>query len=145
MTSSIVIDASFTYRLLLPGPSQATLRQLMAGWVKDSLRIYTPTLWTYEITSAISKGVRFGLFSEASGKELLRQAFQMELQIVNPDSNQANSAFQWSRRLNRANAYDCFYLGLAQSLDSELWTSDQKLVNAVNESWVRYAESANAI
>jgi len=117
----------------------------MTDWLKNSVHLHTPTLWTYEITSAITKGVRFGLLSEATGRELLAQVFQLDLQIVSPDTSQANAEFQWSRRLDRANAYDCFYLSLAEALETDLWTSDQKLVNAVNQPWVHYAESANAI
>ncbi len=43
-------------------------------------------------------------------------------------------------RLNRAAAYDSFYLALAESLGCELWTADQRLHNAVDLPWVRLAE-----
>lgn len=145
MTSSIIIDASFTYRLLVPGPSQSGLRALMTSWIREPRRIHAPTLWAYEITSAVTKGVRFGLFSEALGKELIDQAFQLDIEIVSPSIELANGAYEWSRRLERANAYDCFYLSLAERLKTELWTCDQKLANAVNQPWVRYAENPSAI
>ena len=40
-------------------------------------------------------------------------------------------------RLNRAAAYDSFYLALAETLGSELWTTDNHLYNAAAQPWVR--------
>jgi predicted nucleic acid-binding protein len=42
----------------------------------------------------------------------------------------------WTRRLNRAAAYDSFYLAVAESLGCELWTADQRLSKAVDLPWV---------
>jgi predicted nucleic acid-binding protein len=39
-------------------------------------------------------------------------------------------------QLKRAAAYDSFYLALAETLRSELWTADKRLVNAAGVSWV---------
>ena len=49
------------------------------------------------------------------------------------------SAFAWTRRLNRAAAYDSFYLALAEGLQCDLWTADRRLFNAVDLPWVHLA------
>ena len=44
---------------------------------------------------------------------------------------------------NRAAAYDSFYLALAEGLDCELWTADERLHNAAGVAWVKLLEEAN--
>jgi hypothetical protein len=39
---------------------------------------------------------------------------------------------------DRAAAYDSSYLALAESLQCDLWTMDERLRNAVNLPWVRW-------
>jgi predicted nucleic acid-binding protein len=46
-------------------------------------------------------------------------------------------AFDWTRRLRRAAAYDSYYLALADLLKCDLWTADQHLVDAAAVPWVR--------
>ncbi len=39
----------------------------------------------------------------------------MSVEIVQPDDAQLQKAFDWTLRLNRAAAYDSFYLALAEA------------------------------
>ncbi len=39
--------------------------------------------------------------------------------------------WELARRYDRPQAYDCFYLALAEILDTELWTADRRFYNAV--------------
>jgi len=59
MPKPLVVDASFAFRLLVPGPQQDLFRSLVAQWLRDGYELYAPTLWLYEITSALCKVVRF--------------------------------------------------------------------------------------
>ncbi len=40
-------------------------------------------------------------------------------------------AWELSRRYDRPQVYDCFYLALAEVFDTELWTADRRFFNAV--------------
>ena len=97
-------------------------------------------LWIYEVTSAISKAVRFGRSTPEEGKESLTLAQEMEVQLIAPDATQVERAYTWTTRLNRAASCDSFYLALAEVLGCELWTADQRLRNAVDLPWVHLAE-----
>jgi predicted nucleic acid-binding protein len=48
-------------------------------------------------------------------------------------------AFDLANRLNRPAAYDTHYLALAEHLDCEFWTADERLTNAVKSTlpWVK--------
>jgi len=139
MPKPLVIDASFAFRLLVPGPQQDSFRSQGARWLRDGYELYAPTLWLYEMTSALCKVVRFGELTPEEGERALALAQALGIFLVSPDDTQARSAFEWTLRLGRTAAYDSFYLALAQTLQCELWTADRHLHNAVTQPWVRLA------
>ena len=138
MSTSLVVDASYTIKLILPNPEQTRCRELMAEWTRNEVNFYAPTLWLYEIASAFSKAVHFELLTESEGRQALQLAQALEVQLIPPDHTQVELALDWTRRLKRAAAYDSFYLVLAETLSAALWTADKRLVNAVGVPWVHY-------
>jgi predicted nucleic acid-binding protein len=46
----------------------------------------------------------------------------------------------FATRFNRPAAYDAHYLALAEMMNCEFWTADERLFNAVRDklSWVRW-------
>jgi predicted nucleic acid-binding protein len=139
MPGPLVVDASFAYRLILPGRQQAGFRSLVVQWLQDGHELVAPALWLYEITSALCKAVHFRELTPEEGDRALALARSLGVELISPDSDQARAAFHWTIRLNRAAAYDSFYLALAERLQCTLWTADRNLCNAVDQPWVRYA------
>jgi predicted nucleic acid-binding protein len=137
MPKFLVVDASFAFRLVLPGTDQTHLQELITQWKKNGYTLCAPTLWLYEIISALCKVVRFGELTADEGKHTLRLVQKLGVQLIPPDDAQTLSAFDWTLRLSRAAAYDSFYLALAETLHCDLWTADKRLHNAVESSWVR--------
>jgi len=90
----------------------------------------------YEITFALCKVVHFGQITRDEGQQILILAQKLGVQLFPPDDAQTIAAFDWTIRLQRAAAYDSFYLALAKTLRSELWTADKRLVNAAGVSWI---------
>jgi len=135
MNTYLVIDASFAFRLMLPGPDQKRCQTLVTQWHREGYVLCAPTLWLYEITSALCKGVHFGQITRDEGQQILILAQKLGVQLFAPDDAQTISAFDWTMRLKRAAAYDSFYLALAKTLRSELWTAE-RLVNAAGVSWI---------
>jgi predicted nucleic acid-binding protein len=139
MPKPLVIDASLAFRLLLPGSQQAEMQSLVAQWLADGCELHAPTLWAYELTSALCKTVHFGHITAGEAERTLALAQHLGVQLVAPHDELVRSAFGWTLRLDRAAAYDSFYLALAEMLDCELWTADRGLQRAVDEPWVRVA------
>lgn len=136
----LTIDAGIAFKLIAPHEQQQIYINLINSWLRSGYRLCAPTLWAYEITSALTKMVHFGRLSTMTGREALQLAFQLEIDLVSPDEEQALRAFVWTERLDRIAAYDSFYLALAETRDCELWTVDRRLVNAVAQPWVRLVE-----
>ncbi len=139
MPGPLVVDASFAFRLLLPNPQQDALQSLVEGWLLEGYQLVAPTLWLYELTSALCKIVRSGELEPEEGERALALIQGLGVELIPPDDEQAHSAFEWTIRLDRAAAYDSFYLALAERLGCMLWTADRRLCNAVDLPWVRCA------
>jgi predicted nucleic acid-binding protein len=137
MTKPLVIDASLAFKLILPNPRQAQFQALMTQWKQDGYGMCAPTLWVYEITSALCKVVHFGQLKPDEGARALALAQGLNVRLISPNDAQARLAFDWTMRLSRAAAYDSFYLALAETLGCELWTTDNRLYNSVAQPWVR--------
>lgn len=143
MIKYLVVDASFAIRLVTPHPQRNFFIALSEEWLAQRFELYAPSLWLYEVTSAITKLVRFKELTEIQGREILLLLQKLDVQLFEMDEILIGKAFEWTVQLNRAAAYDCFYLALAERLRCEFWTADQRLVNAVNQPWVRLAAPEN--
>jgi predicted nucleic acid-binding protein len=139
MPKPLVVDASLAYRLILPGRHQAEVQSLVGQWLAAGYEMHAPSLWAYELTSALCKTVHFGQLTAQEGLRTLALAQRLGVRLVAPDDESVRSAFNWTLRLNRAAAYDSFYLALAEDLGCDFWTADQHLVRAVDLPWVRLA------
>jgi len=133
----LVLDAGVGYGLITYQPERATLRATISGLLEAGCRLAAPTLWLYEVTSILTKAVFQGQLTRKQAEEAVALSRSYPVELIEPSDSLVRAAFQWTLKLKRA-AYDSFYLALAQQLQCELWTYDQRLANAVDEPWVRY-------
>ena len=133
-----VIDAGVGYALCVQDGSLSALRSQLAARVERGDKLLAPSIWRFELTSILTKAVHFQQLSEHSAREALELSGELRVQLIHPDHELTVQAFEWTRRLKRAAAYDSFYLALADRLGCELWTVDRRLANAVAAPWVQY-------
>ena len=138
----LVLDANIGYHVFVPQPGQSHLQALLSARQAVGCDFVAPTLWRYEVTSILTKALQQRQLTQAETTNALAYSLSFPIRLIEPDSELTRAAFQWTLKLKRAAAYDSFYLALAQQLQCELWTYDQRLANAVNEPWVRYLGSA---
>ena len=139
MTSYVMIDAGVAFKLLTPNRARDAIRHLVRQWSSQQLTLCAPTLWFYELTSILSKMVHLAELDEQDARDILDMAIGLGVQLIEPEKELARAAFAWTRRLQRAASCDSFYLALAEKPGCELWTVDRRLVNSVNQPWVRLA------
>ncbi len=141
MRRTLVVDASFALRSVLPGPLRTRVKGLLAEWKRSGDTIYVPALWHYETTSALCKGVHFKEITREEALRSLTLIGELDVDVIVPDVAQIQRAFDWTLRLRRAAAYDSFYLALAETTSDGLWTADERLRNATKPfvSWVHWA------
>ena len=138
----IVIDSSFFLRsLVIFNVDYALYFEQIKEWEKSKIKLYAPTLWHYEVTSTITKNLRFKTITVEQADHAFVLLSKFKVQLVRPNPKLTATAYAWTRKLQRASAYDSFYLALAQALDTDFWTADKKLYNAVGTDWIHMLES----
>ncbi|GAA1730023.1 type II toxin-antitoxin system VapC family toxin [Aeromicrobium alkaliterrae] len=120
---SFVLDVSSTLPLVYSDESGGDTEKLRRAFA-EGLVAYVPTLWRYELSSALRQGERRGrVTAEQVGEALeLLEAFPMK----EVETSSAYSLVGGSR-IHDLTAYDTSYLLLAQHLALPLATRDERL------------------
>jgi predicted nucleic acid-binding protein len=135
-----VIDARLVLKALLPNPETARCQAVLA--YLQGTHLVAPALWVYEVTSTLAKTAHFKQITAEECRDALRQAMELDVQIIPPDAAQSSRALEWTLHLKRAAAYDSFYLAIAEALQAPLWSADRRLVNSFEQErpgWLHWA------
>jgi len=136
--STIVVDANLAVWAIVPVVAPVDVIDLFASWHRQGRRLVAPALWLAECISAVRRSVYAGALSEEEGRTALEDLFALEVEILPLTLQQTRSAFAWAARLGQAQAYDGFYLALAQELGAELWTGDRRLAHGAQQAGAKW-------
>lgn len=129
MENVVILDASVAIKAILPNPLLPHCQALIQTFAR--VRPVAPALWGHETTSAISKAVHFGQLTADEGRQALGTLALLDVHLLTPEAEQNLAAFEWTLRLKRGAAYDCYCLALAETLNCDFWTADNRLFNAL--------------
>lgn len=129
--SPICVDASFVVRLILSTEDQgSSLLPYWDRWEAEQRQIVAPSLFRYEITNAFYRYQRAGMRSADITERALTLALSLPIQFRDvPEIHR--QALRIAARFRLPAAYDAHYVALAEQLECELWTADQRLFNTV--------------
>lgn len=138
---SIVVDANIIIGLALPLSYSYAATEQMKKWQHQNEDLVVPSLWHYECVSALRKAVVLNTISSEEVTDALQNILNLGIKDFQPTFYLNQKALEWATRLNQTVAYDAAYLALAEYLNTEFWTADNKLFKAAeNEglTWVRH-------
>jgi predicted nucleic acid-binding protein len=139
--STIVLDASFAVRAVLPVSVSAAELEHITAWRRVGVDICGPDLLLAEAVSVIRQAVYRGAIREVEGQTAVEDLFRLGLRVIPSDRELCLSALAWAGRLGQSKAYDGFYLAVAERTHGELWTGDRRLANGAAQLgliWVRW-------
>ena len=139
MAGRAVIDANVTLALFLNLPYSDSAYRLMEQLKKQRQALYAPALWGYECANGLYKAVQLGMISLAKADEALVDLDGMAVEQVMPTVELHHAALRWAERLGQSKAYDAQYVALAERLNAELWSADQRLIHALKAQGVTWA------
>jgi predicted nucleic acid-binding protein len=127
----IVLDASVAAKLVLTDePHADKTLALMRDSLSRSEPVVAPALLPSEVTNILRQRMRRTQMPLQVARQLLADFLALHITLATP-AGLYDRALELADQHNLSAAYDAHYLALAQLLGCELWTADQRLVNAV--------------
>jgi predicted nucleic acid-binding protein len=111
----------------------------MRVWQEEEAQLFVPTLWEYECLSGLRRASTLKLLSSKELGTTVEHLLALEFQRVEPTLELHHSALVWAERIGQSKVYDAQYIALAESLEAEFWTADQRLfrsMQALGVDWV---------
>ncbi len=139
--TDLVIDANVALALVVPLPYSGQANAQLEQWQAQDAQLAAPTLWGYEVTSSLRRGMKAGLLTEAQALEALEEFWALQVEEVPATLQSHQRAMRWAERLEATVAYDAQYLALAERLGVPLWTADRKLqrrTRALGIDWIHW-------
>jgi predicted nucleic acid-binding protein len=136
----VCIDASLALKWVLPEIYTNRAQEVLRNWLLEGVSLVAPTLFIYEIASALRNKVHRQVITLEEGFLALNlnqiRSGNIEL-IYRPELVEMGWAI--SERLGLPTAYDSFYLALAEHEGCEFWTADENLVNRLENNKIKWA------
>lgn len=139
MNSPVCVDASLVIRTLVWGPYTDEAVALLESWRRKNTSLIAPALLAFEVTSTLRRYVYLKQITADQGERAFEKFQRIEIRL-SQRKGIFPLAWELAKRFNRPRAYDTSYLAYARLNDSEFWTADEKLHNAVKDEldWVRW-------
>ena len=135
----ICIDASLALKWVLPETYTDRAQELLRGWITKGYTLIAPTLFIFEVTSALRNKVHREIITQEDGFSALNQISRGRIELIT-SPNLIERAWAISKDLELPTAYDAFYLALAKEEGCEFWTADKNLVKILKRHKIRWAK-----
>ena len=125
-----VVDASVALKWQLDDEREADQALALRDdlLIRKRIVLYAPSLYFYELINGITSAVRRQRLQRSQGEEALRNLLAVEVTLRTPAADRTYTiAAEYG-----LSAYDSSYVALAESLESDLWTADRALYDAVS-------------
>ena len=140
MNGRLVVDASFAVKWILEEEYTAQAISALAEWHSHHTDVFAPTWFLFEITNVLYQRIRRGELTSDEALRLISESRQAGVQLIDYDEVLHARALELAHQFNLNAAYDAHYLALAERIDCELWTADERLWNSTRAElgWVRW-------
>jgi predicted nucleic acid-binding protein len=125
----MIVDASVILMAFFPDEvNHSQAQTLIRAYALGTVELHGPNLLSHEVTNAILQAIRRRRITLEIAQEILTafEDLSLPLEPVVP-----RQILALAHRFDRS-AYDAAYLNLAESLNTQLITGDQRLYNAVS-------------
>ena len=134
MRSQVCVDASLIVALFVPESLSQGALDLWEKWVLEGFHTVSPQLLRYEVTSALYRISLNGLISREDHHTALQHFLALDIEWIDPPGLSFR-ATELAEQFQRPNTYDAHYLALAEHLNCEFWTGDERLYNATHNKF----------
>lgn len=144
MAPVVVVDSGILLASVLDEAISEKSKALLSYWERESFKFAAPLLFHYEIVAVARKAVHQKRIQLERGIAIRDSLLAYPVETLIDDALLKRAyekrAYELTTEHNRPTAYDSQYLAVAERLNCEFWTADQRLFNAVREqlAWVKW-------
>ena len=125
MSGYVVVDASLAFKWLVEEDDSDKADAILDDWSRRGIMLAEPNLMAFEVVNALHARVRRGELSVMQAAGLLESRISSVVELFNPPILHRR-ALELASDLGLGAAYDAHYLALAEHLDCEMWTADER-------------------
>jgi predicted nucleic acid-binding protein len=134
---TVVVDANILIAFALADePLHTQANQILSAWQGTQESLAAPHLFRSEITAVVRKVVYQERMTPEQGRVVLAQLLLFPMEF-HEDNALLTEAYELAVRFNRPRAYDTQYIALAERLQCDFWTADERLVNGIQDQLSR--------
>jgi len=123
----VIVDASVVVKWFVEEEYSREARLVRDAYANRLIDIAAPSLLPYEVLNALKYS---GAFGEEELKEVAKTLEDFQLTLYNLEGKLAEKSVELAMRKG-ITIYDASYVALAQILNTELYTADEKLIRKV--------------
>lgn len=141
----VCIDASVVLKLVVVEDDSARARALWQQLAAAGSEPVAPALLLFECVSVLRKLVAREALRASAARVAIDRLLALPISFPAPEGL-VDRTWQLAARFRQPQAYDCFYLALADLLRIPLWTADRRLFNVVHRefAWVHLLDEHDA-
>lgn len=133
MNGSVVVDASLAIKWLVDEDYSDEARAIARSWEMRGVGPAAPHLMPVEVTNALHRRVVEQELSVDEAVDLLEFLLSSGLELHEPPGLHRR-ALELASLLQQGAAYDSQYLALAETLNCDLWTADERFHRAASQA-----------
>ena len=131
MNGHVVVDASLAFKWLVKEERSDEARSVARSWEGSGVRTAAPHFMLVEVANALHRRVTVNEMSVEEAVGLVEVLLASGIELHDPPDLYGR-ALELANLLSQGAVYDAHYLALAETLDCELWTADEKFFRAAN-------------
>ncbi len=137
LSHQVCIDASVVLKLVVVEDDSARARSLWRSLAEAGHVAVAPALLLFECVSTLRHLVARGALRARAARLSFEALLSLPITFPAPDGL-VERTWQLAARFQQPQAYDSFYLALADLMRVPFWTADRRLYNAVRRElhWV---------
>lgn len=132
MSGFVIVDASLAVKWLVREEHSDEARAISRSWASAGTRTAAPYLMPVEVANALHRRVVGGELTVENAAQLLETLLGSGIELQESSDLHAR-ALKLASELSQGAVYDSHYLALAQTLDCELWTADEKFFRIAHQ------------
>lgn len=129
MSGVVVVDASLAVKWLVREVHSDNAYAMARSWAREEVYPMAPYLMPVEVANALYKRVKREEISLAEATSLLDGLLSTRIELREPAGVHVK-AMELAAELKQDAVYDAHYLALAEALNCELWTADERFYRA---------------